>query len=166
MSSRGETAAAHVLVPEMTLRDALITAMEFERAAHQFYMELANRVTPHARQLILELAAEEEHHYDLLKQLSLREDIESELEKIAIPVPTSETFEAYVILPDLTTDSTEDEILEYAESRERIAHEHYGYLAETTEPGPLRELFAFLRDEEKKHETLVQSRWSAMFSIL
>ena len=166
MSSRGETGAAHILIPEMTLRDALVTAMEFERAARRFYTELADRVEPHARELVLELAAEEEHHYNLLKELSLRQDIESELESTATDVPTAENFEAYISLPNLTDGSTEDEILEYAESREQIAHEHYGYLAETTGTGPLRELFAFLRDEERKHATMVQSRWSTLFSIL
>ena len=60
---------------------------------------------------------------------------------------------------------TEEDVLFCAESRERIACEHYGYLAQLTPPGRLQDLFAFLRNEENRHEDEIRARWSAMFSI-
>ena len=73
----------------------------------------------------------------------------------------------YVNLPMLEDDEepAEESLLECAQSRERIAFEYYAYLAELTPSGPLRDLFEFLRDEEKKHEHDIQTRWATVFSI-
>jgi len=43
-------------------------------------------------------------------------------------------------------------------------YERYDHLAEQATPGPLRALFALLRDEEVQHAGEVRTRWSRLFS--
>ena len=120
--------------------------MEFEQAAFRFYSDLAEKVNAGVRPLVLDLAAEEKGHIDLLRRVSCATEIGRELtQRVATP-PSTEKFGAYVRLHDLPDRPTEDDVLDYAESRERIAYEHYGYLAQLTPPGRLQDLFAFLRD--------------------
>jgi rubrerythrin len=79
--------------------------------------------------------------------------------------PTTEAFDDYVDLPLEPDELWEDNLLEYAKSRERIAYEHYAYLAEITPAGPVKDLFEVLRDEEEGHTWAIERRWSMMFSI-
>lgn len=153
------------MVPEMSVADALRIATAFEQRAQQFYLELAERVHPEARPLALQLADEELRHYELLRNITVAGDFEHAFEK-RLPMPlTQKRFDDFVALPALPDFAAEDAILDYAESRERIAFEHYSHLAQSTPPGALRDLFAFLRDEEQRHEAQMQSRWAAMFSV-
>jgi rubrerythrin len=50
-------------------------------------------------------------------------------------------------------DNPDDQaVLQYALGREHTAMEHYRFLAESTEPGPIQELFRFLANEETQHK--------------
>jgi rubrerythrin len=42
-------------------------------------------------------------------------------------------------------------VLQYAITRERAATEHYRALADTTQPGPIRDVFRYLSAEEALH---------------
>ena len=151
--------------PSMTLEDALRSAMAFEQNAHRFYTNVADRVHPEARSLVLELAEEERKHFELLQGLSADTDLEAVREQ-RVPVPaTQERFDAYVAMPEFPSEAAEDAILDYAEGVERVAFEHYRYLAEQANPGPLRDLFEFLQSEEARHEAGIQSRWAETFSV-
>ncbi|MCB1728495.1 MAG: rubrerythrin, partial [Gammaproteobacteria bacterium] len=55
-------------------------------------------------------------------------------------------------LPDLGDNPDDQAVLQYALGREHAAMEQYRELAETTAPGPVRELFVFLADEETQHK--------------
>lgn len=166
MSSQGETRANAVAMTEMTLDEVLAIAMDFERSAYRTYTGLADKVAADVRPLVHELAKEELHHYALLEDLSRRSDLLNDLNRSMAVAPTTERFRSYVTLPRFVEGASENEILAYAEARERIAHEHYAYLAELTPPGKLRDLFTFLRDEEEKHVVRVEGRWSETYSIL
>ena len=165
MSSDQRSETADVMAPDMSVADAVRVATAFEQTAQQFYRALAARVHPDARQLVLELADEELKHYQLLNEMAISGSLDQMLQNRMPTPPTQQRFGDFVSLPVLTELAAEDAILDYAESRERIAFEHYGYLADSTPAGPLRDLFAFLRDEEKRHEAGIQSRWAALFSV-
>jgi rubrerythrin len=165
MSSDQLSETAKVMVPDMSVSDALRLASAFEQRAQQFYRALAERVHPEAREVVLELADEELKHYQLLQKVALGGGLEHMLEERLSTPPTQQRFDDFVALPELPDWAAEEAVLDYAESRERIALEHYGHLAQLAPVGPLRDLFAFLRDEEKRHEAGIQSRWAALFSI-
>lgn len=165
MPSESETAPPITSITRMTPHEALRMAMDFEQSAYRFYTDLMDNFAADLRPLLMELAEEELHHYRLLEQVSRSSNLAPLLSESLADAPTTERFSSYVHLPSLEEVSAEEDILAYAEARERIAHEHYGYLAELTPPGPLRDLFAFLRDEETKHLASLERRWSRTYSI-
>ncbi len=149
----------------MTLGEAIELAMGFERSAYDFYTRLSAKAPPEAKYLVFELAAEEKKHYELLERLSQDEDVAQYLSYRTKRPSTAEAFGNYVDLIPEPDELLEDSLLEYAKSRERIAYEHYAYLAEVTPAGSLKELFEFLRDEEARHERDLDARWSKIFSV-
>lgn len=149
----------------VTVAEALATAMAFELTAFRFYNGLASRLRPEVRSLVEELAAEELEHYRLLSLLAEDEQIADHLRAGMESPATTADFTTYTRFPELSADALEDDLLDYADARERIACEHYGYLAELTPAGPLRDLFAFLRREEEGHANKLATRWASLFSI-
>jgi rubrerythrin len=149
--------------PSITLAQARATAMAFEIAAFRFYSDLAPRLRPEVRSLAKDLAAEELEHYRLLNDLSEDEQL-ADHRAGGDRRPAAE-FTTCTRLRS-SRDALEDDLLAYAEARERIAREHYGYLAELAPAGPLRDLFAFLRREEERHAGMLSTRWAILFSIL
>jgi rubrerythrin len=153
------------LLSSTTIDQALETAMAFEHSAHRLYISLAATLRAELRPLLEELAAEELEHYRLLSELA-RDEQCAALVSSKITAPTStDRFATYVNLPRLPTDPLDDDILEYARDRERVAFEHYAHLAELAPDGPVRDLFRFLRDEERKHEQQLETRWATTFSV-
>jgi rubrerythrin len=166
MPQEARSDSLNPMSPSMSLDDALRRAMAFEQNAHEFYQDFAQQAHPEAKPLVLELAAEELKHFELLRGLLADTDQLAQVRALRVLIPpTQERFDAYTAIPELPSGSAEDDILNYAEGMERIAYEHYRYLAEQAEAGPLKELFEFLRDEEKQHEAGIQSRWAATFSV-
>ena len=167
--NNAETQDPHAIasrLAEMTLLDALAMAQGFETTAAGFYRELARRVGAEAGSMAHELADEEEQHGLMLGALTAEPELAAVLsQRIAAPASTP-VFEAFTIPPRLPDDPDEDQLLAYAKSREEIAREHYGYLAELTPKGPLRDLFLFLEREEQRHADHLDQRWSELFSVL
>ncbi len=167
MSDAGETTQPSLLKSGITLREVLDVAMGFEQAAKRFYLDLKDRVGAEVRPLVEELAHEEQRHHEMLAQLANDDNLAQYLASTTVmPGPADETFRSYISIPALGDDPDVDELLDYAASRERIAHEHYAYLAEVASPGPVQALFTFLREEEKRHESFVDRRWAGTFSAL
>jgi rubrerythrin len=152
--------------PDLSLEQVLETAMAFEAAAHRFYRELAEKVREEIRPLVRELANEEERHYEQLRSLVRNENLVDHLLKRIDSPPTLPAFDALVCIPELPDDPIDEDVLTYAAHRERIAYEHYGYLAETTPAGPVQALFQLLRDEEVGHISALQAREVELLSIL
>lgn len=163
-----ETYDTQTIVTElaaMTLAEALAMAQEFEATAASFYRDLARRVPVEVSSLADELADEEVLHGSMIRELAADPELAEHLhQQILAPVstPTFETFITPLVLPD---EPIEEDLLDYAESREEIAREHYGYLAELAPPGPLRDLFQYLQQEEQKHADHLKHRWSDLFSV-
>jgi rubrerythrin len=154
------------LLSSVSVAEVLETAMAFELNAARLYTSLAGTVAPEMRPLVEELAAEETEHHRLLCELAKDPEFEDHLTHRVEKPTTLDEFSAYVQTPRLPADPLDDDLLAYAQDRERVAYEHYEHLAELATAAPLRSLFRFLRDEEKKHEDKLASRWATMFSIL
>ncbi len=149
----GEKSSYERIRSKTSLKEILEVACSFESSARDFYTDLTPKVSKNFRWLVEELAAEEQQHYDLLSSLAAREDM---VDLIAAEVRTpasNRKFSDAVHLPDLGATPDDQAVLQYAMGREHIAMEHYRSLAEDTEPGPIKELFVYLANEETKHKS-------------
>lgn len=135
-----------------TLAEILETATEFERTARDFYRDLAPKVSKRIRWLVEELAEEEQRHFELFSELRARDDLEAQVQtRIATPV-ADHKFSDCIHLPELGENPDDQAVLQYALGREHAAMEQYRELSETTRPGAIRDLFAFLAAEETEHK--------------
>jgi rubrerythrin len=135
-----------------TLREILEVATGFEASARDFYNDLTPKVSKRIRYLVEDLAAEEQSHFDLFSALARRDDLAEQV-KIEIARTASDSkFSDCLHLPNLGDNPDDQAVLQYAMGREHAAMAHYGELAETTPPGPIRELFQYLASEETKHK--------------
>lgn len=140
------------LTTTTNLRDVLTIATRFERIARDFYRDLVPKVSKNIRWLVEELAVEEQRHYDLFSGLAGRPDVEAVLHiEVERPVDDRKVFDG-VHVPDLGEKPDDQAVLQYALAREHAAMEQYGALAENTPPGPLRDVFRYLANEETKHK--------------
>ena len=145
-------ASINRLKSKTTLGEILEVATEIERTARDFYADLAPKVRKNIRWLVQELAEEEQRHYDLFTELAARDDIGGQL-KAEIERPVSDhKFSDCIQLPDLGEQPDDQAVLQYALMREHAAMEQYHSLAQSTEPGPIHDLFLFLANEETKHK--------------
>ncbi len=142
-----------------TLEDILMTAMSFERTAHEFYTNLKGRVSKPLRDLVHELAEEEARHYKLLELVHSRPDLRDQIAtRIAAPA-RDHHFSDFVHLPNLGEHPDEQAVLQYAMAREHAAMEQYRALANEAPDGPIRDLFKYLADEELAHKAELEKRY-------
>jgi rubrerythrin len=135
-----------------TLKEILEVASSFEESARNFYADLIPKVSKNVRWVVEELAQEEQQHYDMLMTLAARGDIEAQVQaEIATPVSDGRFSDA-VHIPDLGERPDDQAVLQYAMGREHLAMEHYRNLADGTQPGPIKDLFEYLANEETKHK--------------
>ncbi|MDD5366098.1 MAG: ferritin family protein [Gallionellaceae bacterium] len=146
------THAIDQLRDKTTLREILEVATGFEASARDFYTGLIPRVSKRIRYLVEELAAEEKSHYDLFSALAGRADIAEQVKEEIQRTASDSRFSDCLHLPDLGASPDDQAVLQYAMGREHAAMKHYGELAETTPPGPIRDLFRYLASEETKHK--------------
>jgi len=142
-----------------TLEEVLTTAMSFERAAHEFYNSLRDRVSKPLRELVEELAEEESRHYALIEDLKNRPDVQQHVALRIQTPPSDPRFSDYVHLPDLGERPDDQALLQYAMGREQAAMEQYSGLAEETPDGPIQELFRYLAQEELTHKAELEKRY-------
>ena len=152
MSGEGRVSGADKLRSRKTLSEILEVATSFEQTARDFYRDLAPRVSKRIRYLVEELAEEEQRHYDLFRELSARPDIAEQVRAQVDTPPSDSKFSDCVHLPDLGEQPDDQAVLQYALGREHAAMEQYRALAESTEPGPIHDLFSFLAEEETRHK--------------
>ena len=124
--------------------------------ARDFYTGLIPKVGKNFRWLVEELAEEEQGHYDLFANLAQRDGLEETIRaEIARPV-TDGRFADAVMTPDLGEHPDDQAVLQYAMGREHLAMSHYRVLANSTPPGPIQELFAYLANEEARHKEALE----------
>jgi len=147
------------LKAQTSLQDILEVATEFERTARDFYKGLAPKVSKRIRYLVEELADEEQQHFDLFSELRARPDIVEQV-KESVETPASDRrFSDCIHLPELGEQPDDQAVLQYALGREHAAMEQYRSLAESTPPGPIRDLFQYLADEETEHKNELEKRY-------
>ena len=88
----------------------------------------------------------------LFAGLAARPDLERLLQTEVATPASDRRFSDAVLQPDLGERPDDQAILQYALAREHTAMEQYRALAESTEPGPFRDLFDYLANEETKHK--------------
>ncbi len=140
------------LKAQTSLAEILDIATEFERTARDFYGELAGRVSKNIRYLVEELAAEEQRHFDLFSELRADPNIEAQIAEMIETPASNGRFSDCIHLPELGDKPDDQAVLQYALGREHAAMEQYRALAESTPPGPVRDLFRYLADEETQHK--------------
>jgi rubrerythrin len=154
MSAHGEgqQAGYERIKAKKTLREVLEVATSFEEAARDFYTALIPRVSKQIRYLVQELAEEEQQHYELFNGLADRPDLADYVKQEVRTPAEDHKFSNFVQLPDLGETPDDQSVLQYALAREDAAMKHYRDLAEQAEPGPLKDLFRYLANEETKHK--------------
>jgi len=148
----GHSAGYKRIRSKKTLAEILEVATSFEKSAFEFYSALIPKVSKNLRYLVEELAEEEKRHYDMFTALAADPDIEHQVqEKIQTPVE-DRRFSDYIHLPELGDKPDDQAILQYAMGREDAAMKQYRELADSTEPGPIHDLFQYLSYEETVHK--------------
>ncbi len=149
----GALSGAERIKAQQTVAEILKMACSFEATARDFYTQLIPKVSDRIRDLVAELASEEQRHYDLLTGLAARADIGEQIGQLMIATPASQQrFIDATYFPDLTPYPDDQAVLQYALGREALALEQYQALAEQVPPGPLRDTFVFLANEEGQHQ--------------
>ena len=135
-----------------TLQEVLEVAMSFEATARDFYTSLIPKVSKKLRWLVEDLAKEEAGHYQMFIDLAARTDLAAQIGAEVLIPASDRKFSDAVLLPNLGEQPDDQSLLRYALSREHTAMEQYQSLADSTEPGPIHDLFLFLANEETKHK--------------
>ncbi len=139
-----------------SLQEILAVATDFERTARDFYGDLTARVSDRIRPLVEELAEEEQQHFNMFSSLAQNPEIVRLNQSRLRTPPGDREFSACIDLPDLGESPDDRAVLEYALARERAAAAQYQALAESAEDGPIKDLFGFLANEERKHQEALE----------
>ena len=150
--SEGNGSDYRKLKSKKSLKEILEVAIAFEETARDFYTDLIPKVGKNLRWLVSELAEEEQGHYELFTELAERKELERQIGAMVETPASDSKFSDCIHLPDLGDKPDDQAVLQYALGREHAAMEQYRALAASTEPGPIRELFEFLANEETQHK--------------
>ncbi len=145
-----------LLLGKTNLGEILAIATSFEASARDFYTDLVPKVSKRIRYLVEELAAEEEEHHSLFRNLAERDDLAKQIQAEVQRTANDSRFSDCIHLPDLGDEPDDQAVLQYAMGREHAAMLHYAELAETTPEGPIRDLFRYLASEETKHKLALE----------
>ena len=148
----GRSGAYARIRSKKTLQEILEVATSFEKAARDFYADLVPKVSKNLRYLVEELAQEEQQHFDLFSKLANNPDIETQIHDLVQTPVEDRRFSDYIQLPDLGDNPDDQSVLQYAMGREDAAMKQYRELAASTAPGPARDLFEYLANEETEHK--------------
>lgn len=154
--SEGHSSGYEKLQSKKSLEEILEVAIAFERTAREFYTDLIPKVSKQIRYLVEELADEEQRHFDLFNELMARPDIDEQIKTMVDTPASDKRFSDAIHLPDLGEKPDDQAILQYALGREHAAMEQYHALAESTDDGPIKELFLFLANEETLHKNQLE----------
>ena len=145
-----------LLLGKTNLGEILAVATSFEASARDFYTDLIPKVSKRIRYLVEELAAEEEDHHRLFRNLAERDDLAQQIQAEVQRTANDSRFSDCIHLPELGDQPDDQAVLQYALGREHAAMLHYAELAETTPEGPIRDLFRYLASEETKHKLALE----------
>ena len=151
MNSRKELAVEK----NTSIEKVLEFAIEREKAAHRFYMNLSGRMSdPAVREAITFLAKEEMKHREFLERY-LRGEVQEGILQPAYVVD-------YRIVEHMTEESaprgslSPEQAFLVAAKREKTSHEFYRDLGKIHPLGPVRDLFEKMSLEELRHKEKVE----------
>ncbi|MBP8024119.1 MAG: ferritin family protein [Chromatiaceae bacterium] len=145
-----------LLLGKTNLGEILAVATSFEASARDFYTDLIPKVSKRIRYLVEELAAEEQDHHTLFRNLAERNDLAQQIQAEVQRTANDSRFSDCIHLPELGDEPDDQAVLQYAMGREHAAMLHYAELAETTPEGPIRDLFRYLASEETRHKLALE----------
>ena len=145
-----------LLLGKTNLGEILAVATSFEASARDFYTDLIPKVSKRIRYLVEELAAEEQDHHNLFRNLAERNDLAKQIQAEVQRTANDSRFSDCIHLPELGDEPDDQAVLQYALGREHAAMLHYAELAETTPEGPIRDLFRYLASEETRHKLALE----------
>ena len=145
-----------LLLGKTNLGEILAVATSFEASACDFYTDLIPKVSKRIRYLVEELAAEEQDHHTLFRNLAERNDLAKQIQAEVQRTANDSRFSDCIHLPELGDEPDDQAVLQYAMGREHAAMLHYAELAETTPEGPIRDLFRYLASEETRHKLALE----------
>lgn len=148
----GHSASYERIKSKKTLKEILEVATTFEQKAFEFYSSLIPKVSKNMRYLVEDLAREEKHHYELFTRLAANPRLENEIHELVTTPVEDHKFSDHIHLPDLGEKPDDQELLQYALSREDAAMKQYRELAQNTGPGVIHDLFEYLANEETQHK--------------
>lgn len=144
------------------LHDILSTAIQREIEAHALYSRAAQMIeAPHARDLLLDLAAQELGHRNRL-ELLLKGDVFRVLSKAQARRVEDYRITDHLIETPLAPDSSFQEILIVAGKREKGSHDLYTALSFVAEDADTKRLFEFLAQEELVHKQRIETLYEQM----
>lgn len=149
----------NLLKEKKTIAEILETAMSFERTARDFYTLLVDKVEKPLRALVQELADEEALHYQMFEELKDNPVVHEHINQRINTPANDHKFSDYIHLPDIGENPDDQSILQYALGREHAAMEQYQALAREVPEGPLRDVFAYLAQEELEHKKELEKRY-------
>ena len=129
-------------------------AMKMENDGRDFYLEHAEKVaSPHLKKILLELADDEQKHYNIFKAMRDGNSIEyKEAEKTTILVTVKNVFE------ELRSDGSElgfaeeaKKIWQDAREVEKLAEAFYREKAEELDDEKQKHILVRIADEEHRH---------------
>jgi rubrerythrin len=147
----------------MTLEQVIRLAMEREQAAHDLYAEVADLVRDDpARDLLRELAAQEEGHRRRLEALLASGTLEARVAAGRRPVQDLHLTDYLQEFP-LDERSDVQQVLIASGKREAGSHALYTALAEAASDAEIASLFDFLATQELEHKQRIERLYEEMF---
>jgi len=141
------------------LRSIIQTAIQREIDAHALYSNAAKIAsTPHARDLLLDMAAQELGHRNRLEAM-LKGDTFQVLSKRQAKQVVDLKVTDYLVEEPLSPDSDLQTILIVAGKREKSSFELYSAMARVAGDPETVKLFEFLANEELTHKRRVETMY-------
>lgn len=137
-----------------TLKGVIDFAMEKEAESQQLYKNLAGRIkSERLAGILIELAAEEQKHYDALKTLDL--DLIPDAPREVPDLKISDSMHEVSYSPDMNF----QDILVLSMKAEEHSHSLYNGLAKHAEDPELKKLFEFIASQEAEHKLRLETEY-------
>lgn len=144
------------------LQSIIRTAIQREIEANTFYSNVAKlATTPHGRDLLLDMAAQELGHRNRLEAM-LKGDVFKVLSRKQQKQVVDLKITDYLVEEPLSADSDLQTILIVAGKREKASFELYSALARVAGDPEVVKLFEFLANEEMTHKRRVETMYDEL----
>lgn len=144
------------------LQSIIRTAIQREIDANTFYSNVAKlATTPHGRDLLLDMAAQELGHRNRLEAM-LKGDVFKVLSRKQQKQVVDLKITDYLVEEPLSADSDLQTILIVAGKREKASFELYSALARVAGDPKVVKLFEFLANEEMTHKRRVETMYDEL----